>query len=314
MSNTQVEFRFYEMPSGDYVLPKIGPGWELEYGADQPKGMLHFHNFLEIGYCYHGSGELIIQDRHYRYGDDMFTIIPKNIPHTTISDPGHKCKWEYLFVNLDDFVHNEMKGIPLDSTDILNVISRRGTMKTRKNHPELAYIIRAMIEECRKQPRYYKESLKAFLAAFVIGAVRLDIERNEIRQDKKYTDYIEKAVRFIEEHYREDLKIAEIAGECGLSESHFRRVFAESTNMKPVEYINMVRIDHAAELLVTTDDPIEKIAEMSGYHNTAGFIRNFKEMKGMTPLRWRKEQASGRQTLRHSHIRAKKGWEAGDFI
>lgn len=235
MSSTQVEFRFYEMPSGDYILPKIGPGWELSYGADQPKGQLHFHNFLEIGYCYHGSGELIIQDRHYRYSDDMFTIIPRNIPHTTISDPGHKCKWEYLFVDLDAFVHNEMKGSSLDPGDVLNVINRRGTMKTRKNHPELVAIIHAMIEECRKQPRYYKESLKAFLAAFVIGAVRLDIERNEIRQDRKYTDYIEKAVRYIEQHYREDLKIAEIASECGLSESHFRRVFAESTNMKPVE-------------------------------------------------------------------------------
>jgi len=55
-------------------------------------GMLHFHNLLEIGYCYHGSGRLIIEDREYRYSDNMYTFIPKNVPHTTISDPGNICR------------------------------------------------------------------------------------------------------------------------------------------------------------------------------------------------------------------------------
>ena len=83
-----IEFRYYNIPDGSYVLPKIGEGWEQEYGLGM-NGMLHFHNLLEIGYCYHGSGRLIIEDREYRYSDNMYTFIPKNVPHTTISDPGN---------------------------------------------------------------------------------------------------------------------------------------------------------------------------------------------------------------------------------
>ena len=58
----KIELRYYNIPDGSYVLPKIGAGWEQEYGLGM-NGMLHFHNYLEIGYCYHGSGRLIIEDR-----------------------------------------------------------------------------------------------------------------------------------------------------------------------------------------------------------------------------------------------------------
>ncbi|MBP5266729.1 MAG: AraC family transcriptional regulator, partial [Lachnospiraceae bacterium] len=64
----KMEFRYYDIPKGDYVLAKLGKGWEQEYGLGMGR-MLHFHNYLEIGYCYPGSGELIIEDRSYRYSD-----------------------------------------------------------------------------------------------------------------------------------------------------------------------------------------------------------------------------------------------------
>ena len=53
----RMEFRYYDIPKGEYVLPKLGKGWEQEYGIGYGR-MLHFHNYLEIGYCYHGKGEL----------------------------------------------------------------------------------------------------------------------------------------------------------------------------------------------------------------------------------------------------------------
>jgi hypothetical protein len=39
----KMEFRYYDIPKGEYVLPKLGKGWEQEYGKGYD-GMLHFHN------------------------------------------------------------------------------------------------------------------------------------------------------------------------------------------------------------------------------------------------------------------------------
>lgn len=62
----RMEYRYYEIPADTYVLPLLGKGWEQEYGVGI-RDMLHFHNYMEIGYCYHGDGELIIEDRTYHY-------------------------------------------------------------------------------------------------------------------------------------------------------------------------------------------------------------------------------------------------------
>ena len=78
----KVEFRYYEKPAVGYILPKLGEGWLIHYGADT-KDTLHYHNLFEFGYCYHGKGELLIGDKEHIYGDDCFTAIPPNIPHTT---------------------------------------------------------------------------------------------------------------------------------------------------------------------------------------------------------------------------------------
>ena len=109
MKKKDIEFRYYDMPVNSYVLAMLGNGWEQEYGIEQAPGLLHFHNYLEIGYCYDGSGILTIADQKLRYSGNMFSIIPANIPHTTNSDPGHICKWEFLFIDIEPFVRNEMR-------------------------------------------------------------------------------------------------------------------------------------------------------------------------------------------------------------
>ncbi|MCR5301418.1 MAG: AraC family transcriptional regulator [Lachnospiraceae bacterium] len=305
---TRLEFRFYDIPKGDYVLPKLGKGWEQEYGIGYGR-MLHFHNYLEIGYCYHGRGELLIEDRTYVYGDRMFTVIPENIPHTTISAPGNICKWEFLFVDIKNFIRTEMGSDDLSTDEILRIINKRGTLKTAQNHPALNELILKIIDECRNENMYYKESIKGYLKAFVIEVLRLDEER-EKAGGQKISQFIRKAIEYFTTHYAEDVKIADVAAHCGLSESHFRRNFENSMHMKPVDYLNMIRVDEACRLIRSGDRSIEHIGLAVGYDTPSTFIRNFKKLTGMTPQKWRKIQKESGMVRSGYHISAQKGWEA----
>ena len=303
-----MEFRFYDIPNGDYVLAKLGKGWEQEYGLGYGR-MLHFHNYMEIGYCYHGRGELLIEDRTYVYGNRMFTVIPENIPHTTISAPGNICKWEFLFIDIKNFVRNEMSSESMSVEEIIRILNKRGTLKTAVNHPALNDLILKIIDECRHEQMYYKESIKGYLRSFVIEILRLDEER-ERAGGNRISDFIRRAIEYIHEHYQEDLKIIDIADRCGMSESHFRRMFEASMHMKPVDYINMVRIDEACRLIRRGDRSIEQIGISVGYDTPSTFIRNFKKLTDMTPQKWRKIQALGGQIRTGYHISAQRGWEA----
>jgi len=96
---SKIEFRYYRMPEGSPILALLGQRWVQAYGRDVD--YLHFHNYLEIGYCYSGEGTLTLGERDYRFTGGEISIIPKNYPHTTNSDLGTISKWEYLFVDVD---------------------------------------------------------------------------------------------------------------------------------------------------------------------------------------------------------------------
>ncbi len=93
----------------------------------------------------------------------------------------------------------------------------------------------------------------------------------------------------MELHYMEEIKARDYARSCGLSETHMRRIFSEYTNMSPSEYLNVVRINMACELLAHGNDSIEDISRAAGYPVLSTFLRNFRKITGLSPSAWRKQ-------------------------
>ncbi len=302
-----MEYRYYEIPSGEYVLPLLGKGWEQEYGVGY-ENMLHFHNYLEIGYCYHGDGIVRIDDRTYAYQGDMFTILPENVPHVTISSEGNICKWEYLFIDLEDFLEREVHSDRMSREEILSAIRKISTLKTKEHHPVLAGLILSIIRECREQQPYMRDCVKGYLYALVFELMRLGEERGQMQQSQKANKYLEEAISYIDQHYMEELKVEDLAARCGLSESHFRRIFEESMNMKPIEYLNLVRIRQACRLIQKEQLPIAEISRRVGYQTASTFNRNFRKLVGMTPHQWKTNADTNGHILADFKISAQKGW------
>ena len=99
---------------------------------------------------------------------------------------------------------------------------------------------------------------------------------------------IEPALAFISENYTQDLRIADMAASCAMSESYFRKTFDRIMGMPPLEYVNRYRIREAVSLLLLTDDTVLTIAGMTGFSSIATFNRNFRRYVGMAPEEWRK--------------------------
>ena len=309
MQDDKIELRYYSIPKGEYLVSKLGKGWEQEYA----KGMgrqLHFHNVYEIGYCYHGKGEALIDDRSYFYGDNCYTFVPANITHTTISEPGNICKWEWLFIDLEGFIRDAARLDDMSKEEIIRIISRRGTMKSRKNHPVMANIVLNLIRESRAKERLYKASIQAYLSALVIELLRLDEERQYSERAGRVSRYIQSAIDYVHFHYTEEIKVSKMALVCGLSESHFRRIFDESVGMTPMDYINIVRIEKACSLLSGTEQSVKEICFAVGYDTPSTFNRNFMKVTGKTPSQWKKEHKNEGVDLSDYHVNIKKGWEA----
>lgn len=69
----KIFFRYYEIPRDSYVLALFGEEWNRKYGSEGES--LHFHNHLEVGYCYKGEGVIKLENGDYPYFPQTFTMI-----------------------------------------------------------------------------------------------------------------------------------------------------------------------------------------------------------------------------------------------
>lgn len=305
----QIEYRYYEIPSDEYVLALLGESWVQSYGAET-ENLLHFHNYMEIGYCYWGNGKLTIEESTVNYKGGIITIIPENIPHETKSLNDGICKWEYLFIDIDNFIRKEMQFHRLIPEEVIKRINNQGYVIQWNQNKSLTALVRSVMEEYREKKPYYRQAVKGYLRAFVAELLRLneDMSSSLTLEEKRLNSYIERSVNYIAEHFAEEIKMSDVADECGLSESHFRRIFEESMSMKPLDYLNMIRIDKACELMQTTDYAMEEIGFRVGYQTPSTFNRNFKKLTSKTPYQWKKDKNTTGLTKKNYKISAKKGW------
>jgi AraC-like DNA-binding protein len=77
--------------------------------------------------------------------------------------------------------------------------------------------------------------------------------------------------------------IPEMAKSCGLSATHFRRLFLQRTGMSPKQYIDQLRIERAQHLLLEHHTSVTETARRLGFANAFHFSRRFKEIIGRSP-------------------------------
>lgn len=94
---------------------------------------------------------------------------------------------------------------------------------------------------------------------------------------------LEKARSFIQEHFREDISVEELAASIDLSVSYFRRLFHEAYGYSPMQYIIHLRIENARDLLLSGEVNVTEAAELSGFDDIYYFSTLFKKKTGTTP-------------------------------
>jgi AraC family transcriptional regulator len=94
----------------------------------------------------------------------------------------------------------------------------------------------------------------------------------------------------LDQHLSGDLRLDEIASECGLSTSYFIRAFSASTGVPPHRWLNRRRIERAKAMILSANIPLAQIAHACGFSDQSHFTRVFSSVVGLPPARWRVAQ------------------------
>ena len=98
---------------------------------------------------------------------------------------------------------------------------------------------------------------------------------------------IQNACGFIDEHI-ESLSLEQVSDAVGLSSYYFSKLFKKEKGIGFSNYISLIRISHAKQMLEETELPLTDIALQSGFSSTPYFSQVFKKQEGMTPGEYRR--------------------------
>jgi AraC family transcriptional regulator len=101
-----------------------------------------------------------------------------------------------------------------------------------------------------------------------------------------------KTIRYIQTHLSESITVAELAREQQLNPDYLSRIFLEHTGERPLNYIQLKRVEHAQFLMLTTVFSLTEIAIECGFDSLSYFSRIFKKVVGRTPGEYKSQARS----------------------
>jgi transcriptional regulator GlxA family with amidase domain len=82
--------------------------------------------------------------------------------------------------------------------------------------------------------------------------------------------------------------VTQMVALSGLPERSFKRRFTVVTGMSPLEYVHMLRLEEAKQMLEGGAQPVEVSANEVGYRDTSFFSRLFRRKVALTPAQYRR--------------------------
>jgi AraC-like DNA-binding protein len=110
---------------------------------------------------------------------------------------------------------------------------------------------------------------------------------HRIRENPQFSQPIRRCCDYIEMNIDRNIHAQELADLVGYSVTYFTRRFRKETGFGISDYVKAARIERAKILLATTECTIQEISEQLGFTTRNYFTRCFREMTGMTPVKFR---------------------------
>lgn len=241
----------------------------------------HYHEDVEMLLIESGSFSLFINNQAYTLfaGDILF--VDSLVPHKTYTPVGSQRL-------LLQFKHTLFAGeqakllplLPLFPSHSDFVIFKSGTPENERLLP----CLRALFREYAEQGKSHNAFIKAAFYEILAILYRLDVlgDPEEISVLPAFERFLP-ILSYVYEHIAEPVSLADISSRLNLDRSYFCRLFKKTMHMSFMEYVYLLRLGKAEELLFESNQSVTEIALECGFSSPAYFTKVFKEKTGYTP-------------------------------
>lgn len=144
--------------------------------------------------------------------------------------------------------------------------------------------LKKILKEFSIQKMYYREKAGALLKNLLV-----ELYRYSISGSQNSSTTVSQIMDYIKENFDKPLTNEMLSAMSGYHEYHLNRLFVKHVGTSVHKYILNIRINEAKKLLLTTEQSLTYIAEKVGFNSNTHFASYFKQMIGISPLKFRKQ-------------------------
>jgi len=249
---------------------------------------VHYHPEFELNLVLYSKGKRIIGDSIKEYSSADLVLIGPNTPHAWTGDqPGVRV----ITIQFQENLFGE------------KTLSRKLTLPIKElmERSKLGIQFSKEITESMIDRILQLTGLSGFdsLLEFLSILYDLSISRNQQslsspayvgQYDVSKSRRIKQVNDYLHANLQNPIRINDVASLVNMSPSAFSHFFKKRTQRAFTDYLNELRVGHAARLLIETEKNISEICFDSGFNNISNFNRSFKTFIGCTPSEFRSQQ------------------------
>lgn len=121
----------------------------------------------------------------------------------------------------------------------------------------------------------------------------IEVAPSKIEITSRDEELVKKAIGIVEKHISGEITVEDLGKEIGLTRRHLYKKLTALTGKTPVEFIRVIRMKRACQLLEQSGMQVSEVAYAVGYSSPKIFSRNFKAEMGMTPTEYIEKHHKG---------------------
>ncbi|MGZ9583541.1 helix-turn-helix domain-containing protein [Paenibacillus marinisediminis] len=266
----------------------------------------HAHDYIQIWYVVKGEFMHTINNHAYRMVKGNLFVIPPYTVHRVdpILEKGfHVIGLEFM----PQFVYEGYQAVN-EGDESFDALYLHPFMQDERNvNPKIALIgeadmevtrlLQGMLNEFQSAKRYYELVLRADLLKLLSIIIREQAKqagklKDEDERVEKYRELMLSAIKYVQDHHAEELRLETVCREFSISKSYFCQLFKRFTGKTYGDYLIEYRVHKAAELLLKSDMSVTDISYGVGFNDHAYFSRVFKRQTGVAPTLYKKQASS----------------------
>lgn len=286
----------------DIVLEKRRPDADLDglcecFISESPNRRAvadpHIHQHFELLYCLSGSYRLTVEHQSFElHAGDVALIHPME-PHQTCTLDMDNNRYIVLKFIPETLYSSSQPMFDLKCIfPYLHFSEQRCYVYTSEQleGSDMEMLLRRILMEREKEEYGYELALRAYVSQVLLWFLRAwHKERGAAAMDDRSIVRLQTAIRYIDDHLDENIRIEDVADALSMGLSTFSRFFTNAAGMNFPAYVRIRRLSRAAALLMQTDLSITEIALETGFSSASYLTLCFRTHYHLTPTRFRRK-------------------------